>query len=177
MKRVIYKCVGLVICSVFLLLCFVFPSACLDYSEDSPSYVPEKSNFYIEVTTSELGNCTLILPNDYIENIISTRGTGVQLYNTTMSTLNGYVLTSSGTYYRLRFSALDTPDYYTNTQYGQWTDLTITQLKTSNGSISGANGQKVYILSDFQKIIISCVIVLLTMIFLCNVVIIFKRRG
>lgn len=177
MKKGFLKCVGLLICSVFLLLCCAFPSVCLDYSEDSPSYVPEKGNFYIQVSTTELGSCTFLLPNNYKADILSTRGNTLQLYNTTMSTINGYVLTSSGVYYRLRFNALDTAEYYTSTSYGTWNDLTVSQLLTSNGSILGSNGQKVYLLSDFEKIIISCVIVLLTLIFGCNIVIMFKRRG
>lgn len=177
MKRVI-KCVSLLICSVFLLLCFVFPVACLDYSADSPSYISESGNFYIEVNTVEIGRGTIILPNNYKYDYLSTYDNSDELYNSTSSTLNGYIITTRGNRYQCRFSSFSPAQYYLGTGVGYgWQDLSISELYTSNGSILGSNGQKVYNVPDSDRIIISIVIIacLLYLIFTAVVMILRKR--
>lgn len=169
MNRGVFKCVSLLICLVCLLLCFVFPVACLDYSVNSPTYVKEKGNFYIEVQTSELGRGAILLANNYQVDILSTYGNTSELYNTLNSTLNGYFLTQNGTYHQLRFTTLSTAQYYIQSSgiggtYG-WQDLTITELYTTNGSILGSKGIKVRFFTDFEKLLLTSLIVVFTISF------------
>lgn len=179
-KKVI-KCVSLLICLVCLLLCCVCPVVALDYSENSPSYIREKGNFYIEISSVELGTGTILLANNYRVDILSTYGNSQQLYNTTSSTISGYLYTTSNNYYQIRFTSLNTPQYYvqgTGINYG-WQDLTINQLVSTNGSIKGDNGIKVYFYSDFEKILISAIIIFFVLFFIFSgvrFVISFKKR-
>ena len=75
----VLKCASLVLCLVCLLHCFVFPVACLDYSANPPSYINYRC-FYIEVNTSQLGRGTIILPDNYKWDDISTYKTYIKQF-------------------------------------------------------------------------------------------------
>ena len=180
MKRVI-KCINLVLCLVLLALFCVCPCECLDYSADSPSYITKSGCFYIEVQTSQLGHCTIILPSNYQFDLISTYKNSDVLYNTTSGTMSGTVITASGDTYNFRFQAFSNAQYYRPNDIGTsytWSTLTINRLVSTNGSILGTNGIKVYNIPDSDKIIISVVLVssLLYIIF-GSVILIFNKRG
>lgn len=181
MKRVI-KCVSLVISLVCLVLFLSFPVVCLEYSDNVPNYVNEKGNFYIEVATSQIGAGTILLSNNYKFDYLSTYGSTEQLYNTTNSTISGYIYTTNNNYYQIRFTSLDTAQYYITGSgiggnYG-WQDLTITKLVSTNGSILGDNGIKVYSVSDSDKIIITILIVTVSLVLFGYVILLlFNRKG
>ena len=165
MKKV-NKCVILLICLVCLLHCFVYQAVCLEYSADSP--IGYKGNFYIQVGTTELGNCIIVLPNTYKFDYLSTYSDSLKLYNTMNSTLSGYVFTSNNNY-PLRFTALNTAQYQTTSGYQTtWNDLTINSLVKTNGSILGENGIKVYNVSDSDKIIITLLTISLVSVFVIS---------
>lgn len=168
MKRVI-QCVSLVICFLCLGLFLSFPADCLDYSNSYPSYLKEKGNFFIEVGTVELGRGSIILANNYKVDNLSTYGNTSELYNTLSSTISGYFLTQNGTYYQLRFTTLDTAQYYLSGSgiggnYG-WQDLTVQNLYSTNGSILGDKGVKVHFFTDFEKLLVTMFIVICTVSF------------
>ena len=167
-KRGIKKCGILLMCLVLLLHCFVFQVACLEYSTDNP--IGYKGNFFIQVTTSELGNCVIILPNTYKYDYLSTYSNTYHLYNTTNSTISGQVIViSSNTSYPCRFTALNQAQYQTTSGYQTtWNDLTITSLTKTNGSILGDNGIKVYNVSDSDRIIISLFIIALISVYVIS---------
>ena len=158
--KVVKKCVSLLICLVCLVPFFVFQVECLDYSEDSPSYVSEVGNFYIEVSTVELGRGTLILPNNYKYDYISTYSSGNNLYNTYSSTISGYIKLQNGNSYQIRFQGFSSAQYNSGSGVGYgYQDLTVNALYTTNGSILGTNGIKVYNIPDSDRILISVVLV------------------
>ena len=175
----VLKCASLVLCLVCLLHCFVFPVACLDYSANPPSYINYRC-FYIEVNTSQLGRGTIILPDNYKWDDISTYNNSTQLINKTSGTLTGRFVTQGGTTYSFRFSAFNTPQYQTTSNgISTWTALTVTQLYTTNGSIDGNNGIKVYNVADSDKIFITILIIGVFFMVLFNslIFILNRRRG
>ena len=156
----VIKCASLVLCSVCLLHCLGFRAECLDYSANAPSYLNYNDVFYIEVNTSQLGRGTIMLPDNYKFDNITTANNSYQLFNKTSGTMSGRFITQNGTSYSFRFSAFSSGQYQTSSGgVSTWTGLTVTQLYTTNGSIDGNNGLKVYNVADSDKIMITILII------------------
>lgn len=125
---------SLSIVSVFILLILsTVPSFAYTYTNEYPFYLPYVGAKYVEVESSTLGRCSLVLSASVPDNYISIGLNNSHLYNNTSSTLYGTVRTRNGSDYSVRFSAFSTPEYYISGGYNPtFTPLNITEIYNTN---------------------------------------------
>ena len=117
---------------VFLIL-FSTSSLAYSYTNDYPVYLPYVGAKYVEIQSSSLGKCTIVLSASVPDSYISIGISNNNLYNNTSSTLYGMVRTVNGTDYSVRFSAFSTPEYYTAGSYNPtYSPINCTQIYNTN---------------------------------------------
>lgn len=122
-----------IIFGILLIFISSVPSFAYTYTNDYPAYLPYVGAKYVEVQSSSLGKCSLVLSASVPDSYISIGSNNNQLYNNTSSTLYGIVRTVNGTDYSVRFSAFSTPEYYTAGSYNPvYTSLNVTQIYNTN---------------------------------------------
>lgn len=106
----------------------------IDYDTSMPSYVPYSGGAFFEVFDENLGAVTCVFPLDFQNNTFGFNSAGTDVYNLTNSTVNGYVVTTSGTVYTARASRLSPVEYRISTTTG-----TYTAINPKEGTIKASN--------------------------------------
>ena len=122
-----------ILLGVFFLILFSIPSLAYSYTNDYPVYLPYVGAKYVEIQSSSLGKCTIVLSASVPDSYISIGTSNNNLYNNTSSTLYGMVRTINGTDYSIRFPAFSTAEYYTAGSYNPtYSPINCTQIYNTN---------------------------------------------
>lgn len=158
MKRTIKICVNFIIVSVLLL---IFPIISSAYSNQLPAYLgsfPDAA--YIELNTSNFGRCAFVLPVSYQTETISYNGN--KIYNSTASTLYGYLVTQNGTVYDIRAQRLSNFQYaYTSGYQTQYVDINYSEIYNTNIRFTNADSDNEFVkLNPYQIITVTLLVFL-----------------
>lgn len=157
-KRIIKICA---VCFISLIICSQFLVCASAYSEDYPDYLSIGNCAFIECNTN-IGAGTFVFPIECRENKISFYNSYLQ--NVTGSYISGKFILYDNTVYDVRGQNLSNFQYIYKSGYNtEYRDITINSITNTNIDFSLANDTRentVVVLSDFDKIIVTCVLYL-----------------
>lgn len=172
-KRIIKICV---VCFIIFIICFQSLICASAYSEDYPDYLTIGNCSFIECNTS-IGSGTFIFPIECRENKISYYNSYLQ--NVTGSNIYGNFIKYDGTIYEIRGQDLSNFQYLYRTNYvNEYRDISVNSITNTNIKFSLANDTRentVVVLNDFEKIILTCVLLYMALTALIALFIILFR--
>lgn len=172
-KRIIKICA---VCFISLIICSQFLVCASAYSEDYPDYLSIGNCAFIECNTN-IGAGTFVFPIECRENKISFYNSYLQ--NVTGSYISGKFILYDNTVYDVRGQNLSNFQYIYKTGYNtEYRDISINSITNTNINFSLANYTRentVVVLSDFDKIILTCVLLDMSLTVLITLFLILYR--
>lgn len=174
-KRIIKICA---VCFISLIICSQFLVCASAYSEDYPDYLDIGNCAFIECNTN-IGAGTFVFPIECRENKISFYNSYIQ--NVTGSYISGKFILYDNTVYDVRGQNLSNFQYIYKSGYNtEYRDISINSITNTNINFSLANDTRentVVVLSDFDKTILTCVLLDMTLTALITLFLLLYRGG
>lgn len=150
MKKGKIRCLSLsaALIGVFI-VSLAFPAYAADYGEVYPSYVKQSGGSFIECQTN-LGRGAIVIPVTYQSGYIGFSGSGYNVMNISNSSISGQFVLQNGTAYTCRASGFSTFQYYTDGSWGQYVDLTVSEIYNTNVQFTDEKGDRANTITVFK---------------------------
>ncbi len=171
------KCLSFsVIFIILFIILSCFPVYAEEYGNQYPDYINQSGACFIECNTN-LGKGSIIFAKSYQQNTIGFYGSGHNIMNITNNSLSGYLVLENGTTYNVRAQGFSTFQYYNSSNWGNYYDLTTSQIINTNVQFTDNQKDRGNIIFDFNLVdtfIIGFLSLILFILFIVLLYVIFR---